>query len=668
MTRPTDSWQLGIDFGTSYTVAAVASSSGVAVLDIESNGQSRMPSSVFYTESGEILVGSAAQHQAAFAPERFEATPKRSIADGEIFLGDDFIGVTTLIAGVLRKVFTEASRQRGETLPQAVRLTHPAEWGAARLELLREAAAKAGLPAVELVPEPVAAAVWIAGAVTHPGERIAVYDFGGGTFDAAVLRRTVDGFEVAGPPAGRDPLGGEDIDRRVIDFIGSVVASDSSDDWASLTNPKDVTWRRRAIALRMEVQRAKETLSEVTSCQLWIPGLERELQLTRAELENLISDDLDECTQTLLTALHDASVTADELQGLYLVGGSSRIPVVAEKLWRRFGIAPSVQDSPKSVVALGAARWTDIGTQVTATAQPSERTVVTVADETPALALVWTDQGGNAFVPPSLALTLPPQLAGWRAGATTFQTVDRVHGPPATIRLRDEPNRGGDAHALAVRAGAVRAARSPTFVDHGLRPWAAAGLPGLERSFTISPRGVPIAMLERYAAVGDRALVMAFPAQHVVLADAVAPTGWPSPPGRAAAPCVLPQPPGWTTSEEIRLVGPDGHRVVQAERLELPDEPEEAWRWHRLEELLRDLPEAGMAGRAAGRVMGLPGEVVTVRWRTPAAVMLTKLGTATSSGQGFVLTLTLPLAAQADFPMFAGMLSVNAAPQVPAAS
>ena len=669
MTRATGGWQLGIDFGTSYTVAAVASSSGVAVLDIESNGQSRMPSSVFYTDDGEILVGTAAQHQAAFAPERFEATPKRSIADGEIFLGNDFVGVTTLIGGVLRKVFSEATRQRGETLPQAVRLTHPAEWGAARLDLLREAAAKGGLPAVDLVPEPVAAAVWIAGAVTRPGERIAVYDFGGGTFDAAVLRRTGDGFDVAGPPAGRDPLGGEDIDRRVIDFIGSLVAEDNPEDWASLINPKDVTWRRRSIALRMEVQRAKETLSEASSCQLWIPGLEREVQLTRVELESLISDDLDECTRTLLTALHDAAVSPDELQGLYLVGGSSRIPVVADKLWRQLGIAPSVQDSPKSVVALGAARWTDIGTRLSATAQPSERTVVTAADGCPPIAIIRTDRSGNAFVPPCLVLSLPSPLRGWRVGATTFQTVDRRYGgAPATIRVRDEPNRGGDVHALASRAGTVRASRSPSFVEHGVRPWVGLGLAGVERSFTISPRGVPIAMLERYAVAEDRAFVMAFPAEHTALANAVSITGWPSPPGLAAPPAVAPRPPGWATSEEIRLVGPDGHRVVRAERLELPDEPEEAWRWHRLEDVLRDLPEAGVAGRAAGRVMGLPGEVVTVRWRTPAAMMLTKLGTATSSGHGFVLTLTLPLARQADFPMFAGLLSVNAPPQAATSS
>jgi actin-like ATPase involved in cell morphogenesis len=664
MTRPGDAWELGIDFGTSYTVAAIASSDGVAVLDIESNGQSRMPSSVFYTESGEILVGSAAQHQSAFAPERFEATPKRSITDGEIFLGDEMVAVTTLVAAVLRKAYTEATRRRGETMPRVVRLTHPAEWGAARLDLLREAAARADLPEVVLVPEPVAAAIWIAGAVTRPGERIAVYDFGGGTFDAAVLRRTNDGFDVAGPPAGRDPLGGEDIDRRIVDYIGSVLSGDSPDEWSKLVNPQDVTWRRCAIALRMEVQRAKETLSEVTACQLWIPGLERELQLTRAELEELISDDLDECTETLMTAMSDAAVTPEQLAGVYLVGGSSRIPVVAEKLWRRLGITPSVQDSPKSVVALGAARWTDLGTHVPVQPPPSERTVVTVIDPEPELSIVRTDLHGQLVLPPSLRLTLPPGMEPWRAGVSTYQSVDRVSGGvPATLRVRDEPARDSDVAGLAARAGAVRASRSRTFVDHGTRPLTVFGALGLERSFTISPRGVPVRMLERYAVAQDRALVMAFPAEIATLADHVHPAGWPAL-GVLRAPAVMPRPPGWVTSEEIHVVGGDGARVARAERVELPDEPEEAWRWHQLERLLQELPGAGMAGRSAGRIMGsMPGEIVTVQWQGANGVMLTKLGTATNDGHGFVLTLSLPLERQSEFPIFARLVSVDRRPQ-----
>ncbi len=215
-------WQLGIDFGTSYTVAAVARDGTATVVDLESNGSSRLPSSVFLTEDGEVAVGTAALHQAVFAPERFEPTPKRAIGEGEIFLGDRLVPVTELVAALLRRVYTETCRQQGETVPAAVRLTHPADWSDARLGVLRESIERAGIASAELIPEPVAAAARIADA-TPSGRHVAVYDFGGGTFDAAVLLRTEDGFRVAGPPAGRDPLGGEDIDQRIITHLGTLI-------------------------------------------------------------------------------------------------------------------------------------------------------------------------------------------------------------------------------------------------------------------------------------------------------------------------------------------------------------------------------------------------------------------------------------------------------------
>ena len=657
-------WDLGIDFGTSYTVAAIAAGDNVSVLDIESNGQSRMPSAVFLAESGELLVGTAAAHQSAFAPERFEATPKRSIADGEVFLGAEMVSVSSLIAAVLGKVYGEAVRRQGGIPPRAVRLTHPAEWGQGRLAVLREAAAAAGMPTVALVPEPVAAAVWIASAVTTPGERIAVYDFGGGTFDAAVLRRTAEGFAVAGPPAGRDPLGGEDIDRRIVDFIGSVVAVDNPETWAQLISPDDVTWRRRSIGLRMEAQRAKETLSEVSVCQLWIPGLEREFQLTRAELEKLIADDLDLCTLTLQEAMRDAGVSAAELQGVYLVGGSSRIPLAADKLWRALGVAPKVQDSPKSVVALGAARW-NVGTSGRPSAPPaapppSERTIVTSRDAR-SVDVVMTDQRGITRIPPSISLTLPVTMAAWRDGVFTAQSVTRAGpGRPATLRIRDEPALGKDVATLAARAQQVRVARVPSFVDYGLRPTTFFGFPAMERSFSVQSRGEAVPMTERYAIDGDRALVMAFPSEHVRLATALQSANT-SPARAMRAPAILPDEPGWVSSEELRLVGPDGSLVLQAQRVLLPAEPEQAWRWHELEKLLRTLPEAAVVGRFAGPVLGaLTGEIVTVRWSQGAAEGLTKLGTAVSGPHGFLLRIDLPLARQSEFENLAAMVAIAA--------
>src|SRR5260370_7387237 len=110
--------------------------------------------------------------------------------------------------------------------------------------MVSEAGEKAGLANLSFVPEPVAAAARIALASTQPGHRIAVYDFGGGTFDAAVLLRTEKGFEVAGAPQGRDPLGGEDIDEAIIGYVGEGLAKERPEDWALLRDPQAATCRR----------------------------------------------------------------------------------------------------------------------------------------------------------------------------------------------------------------------------------------------------------------------------------------------------------------------------------------------------------------------------------------------------------------------------------------
>jgi molecular chaperone DnaK len=348
-------WHLGIDFGTSFTVVAASRDGTATVIDVESNGSSRMPSSVFFTQDEEFLVGTAALHQAVFNPERFEPTPKRAIGEGEIFLGDQLVPVVDLVAAVLRRVYSEACRQQGETVPATVCVTHPADWSATRLNVLREAIEKSGMRAATLVPEPVAAATRFAMA-TPMGKCIAVYDFGGGTMDAAVLRRTDQDFTVAGQPAGRDPLGGEDIDRRIIDYVGTLVGEEDPD-WLALLDAENTKDRHNAATLRAEVRRAKETLSEVSACQLWLPGLERAIQLTRVELEGLIASDVDATVDTLQRALEDAHETPADLAGIYLIGGSSRIPLVADTIWRRLEVRPVVQDNPKSVVALGASGW-----------------------------------------------------------------------------------------------------------------------------------------------------------------------------------------------------------------------------------------------------------------------------------------------------------------------
>ena len=361
---PTGDWALAIDFGTTYTVAAVTNSvspnglsgtDGTArLVDLEGDGTSKMPSSVVLTDDGEIVVGRAAVRQAALYPAAFEATPKRLIGQRNILLGQTLVPVVELIAAVLRYAAGEARRQCGGTNPALVRLTHPAKWAGPRLEVLREAARIGGLGEVELVAEPVAAATRIGTAKVEVGERIAVYDFGGGTFDAAVLVRTPTGFSVAGDPGGRDPLGGEDIDERILGFLGAGPLG-AHPDWPALIGSPEPAWRRQRAELRRRVRDAKEDLARSLAATLWIPGLECEYQLNRRELDELIETDVAQTVDELAATIAAAGCSPQDLAGIYLVGGSSRICLVSELLRERFGVEPAHFEDPKAIVAVGAA-------------------------------------------------------------------------------------------------------------------------------------------------------------------------------------------------------------------------------------------------------------------------------------------------------------------------
>jgi molecular chaperone DnaK len=357
----TGDWTLAIDFGTTYTVAAVANSAGAnhtedttRLIDLEGDGTSKMPSSVVVTDDGEIVVGRAAVRQAALYPAAFEATPKRLIGRRTILLGETLVPVVELIAAVLRHTADEARRQCGDTNPALVRLTHPAKWAGPRLEVLREAARIGGLGEVELVAEPVAAATRIGTAMVEVGERIAVYDFGGGTFDAAVLLRTPSGFSVAGDPGGRDPLGGEDIDDRILAYLGTGPLG-AHPDWPALISSPEPNWRRLRAELRRRVRDAKEDLARSLAATMWIPGLECEYQISRSELDGLIETDVAQTVDELAATIAAAGCSPEDLAGIYLVGGSSRICLVRELLRERFGVEPAHFEDPKAIVAIGGA-------------------------------------------------------------------------------------------------------------------------------------------------------------------------------------------------------------------------------------------------------------------------------------------------------------------------
>ena len=229
----------------------------------------------------------------------------------------------------------------------------------ARTDPLRAAAARAGLDEVELLEEPVAAARHYAAARVAEGGYVAVYDLGGGTFDTAVLQRTGDGFLLAGK-GGDQELGGEDFDERLARHVASLVEEIDPELWARTIAGAELEDRRRFAAFHQEVRTAKEVLSDSTVYNVVIPNLAHDVQVTRAELEDLLRDDLRTTVAILQSTVHDAGIDESGLAAVYMTGGSSRIPLAETLVFETFGRRPTTYGDPKGVVALGAARSASI--------------------------------------------------------------------------------------------------------------------------------------------------------------------------------------------------------------------------------------------------------------------------------------------------------------------
>jgi actin-like ATPase involved in cell morphogenesis len=350
-------WALAIDYGTTFTSAAVVTDTGVEVLEVE--GVRRLPSGVVLLDD-QLLVGVSAEQQYGLHADRAERTPKRALGvHPHLLLGGEPVETVDAVAATLRAVYEEALRRSNGHPPTEVKLTHPASWSDARLDALREAAARAGMTEVSLLPEPVAAALHFADEHIHTGDHVAVYDLGGGTFDTAVLRRTDDGFELAGPPGGNDRLGGEDFDQRLAALLREQLVADDPALADHLADTEDSAWRLAASQLLNAARQAKEALSRHTTHRVMLPPpIARELRVTRPELEALIHDDIAATVAELVATVERAGLTTEQIAARYLTGGSSRIPLVARLVHDAFAEAPDTFDDPKTAVAIGAAKST----------------------------------------------------------------------------------------------------------------------------------------------------------------------------------------------------------------------------------------------------------------------------------------------------------------------
>ncbi|WP_433220527.1 Hsp70 family protein [Dactylosporangium sp. CS-047395] len=357
---------LGIDFGTTHTVAVLAAQDrGGGPVPLLFDASPLLLSGVHLAPDGQLLTGHDAARGALSDPGRSEPNPKLRIDDGTVLLDDTELPVHALIAAPLRRVYEEAVRHAGGPITGTV-LTHPASWAAQRRDVLLRAAQAAGLPGVTLVPEPVAAAAYHAGASGRPlpaGSVIAVYDLGGGTFDVSVVRRTAEGWAILAT-AGLDDVGGIDLDAALAEHIGRTTGAADARRWRRLVEPVDAAGRRVLRGFRDDVRGAKEQLSRTASTTVRVPLLEVEAYLSREEFEAVAAPSLTRTVNLVDAVLRQAGVDPRGLSALYLVGGSSRIPLVATMLHQRFGLAPVLVDEPQTVVATGSLAAAGVPTQV----------------------------------------------------------------------------------------------------------------------------------------------------------------------------------------------------------------------------------------------------------------------------------------------------------------
>ncbi|MFD0582095.1 Hsp70 family protein [Dactylosporangium darangshiense] len=335
---------LGVDFGTSHTVAVARWPDGRA-RPLLFDGSPLLPSAVSMEQQG-LVVGRDAVHSARRAPESFEPNPKRRIDDGSVLLGEHDVPVQQMMTAVFQRVLAEFTRTAGGA-PSAVTVTHPAGWASTRRNALKDAVRRAGLPEVALVPEPVAAATYFVRVLRNMvpvGSSVVVYDLGAGTFDGSVVARTTAGFEVLAV-GGRDDLGGLDFDELVVGLIGRALPAE---DWQRVTADP-----RAARQVREEAREAKERLSRSASATVMVPLVDRDVQLTREEFETAARPLVERSVRVLAETLRLSRLTPDRVAGIFLVGGASQMPLVATELHREFGRPPVTIEQPEMVVAEG---------------------------------------------------------------------------------------------------------------------------------------------------------------------------------------------------------------------------------------------------------------------------------------------------------------------------
>jgi molecular chaperone DnaK len=408
-------YHLGIDLGTTYTAAAVhhgAPGRGPEMVTLGERGPIA-PSVLFLGPDGRFVAGDAAERHALTQPERVARQFKRRLGDPTpLLVGDQSVSAEALTAELLRWVVGTVERAQGGARAATVVLTHPANWGPYKRDLLTKAAETAGVPGALLVTEPQAAAIaYAAQERIDAGAVVAVYDLGGGTFDAAILRKEADGgFTMMGTPEGIERLGGIDVDAALFAHVAAA-AGDPLDD----LDPDDPQAVAAVARLRADCTVGKESLSQdsETRVPVLLPTVQTEVRVTRGELESLVRPTLAETVTALERAIRTAGIEAGAVDHVLLVGGSSRMPLVAELVSSGLGRPVGVDAHPKHAIAVGAAI---VAARAAGAVQPE--------DHRP------PPPGGPRPAPPTTPAARPPAPAGAGTAAAAPPPPSGGQQPP----------------------------------------------------------------------------------------------------------------------------------------------------------------------------------------------------------------------------------------------
>ena len=452
---------IGIDLGTTNSCVAVMEGGQPTVI-VNSEGYRTTPSVVAFTKNGERLVGETAKRQAVTNAERTISSIKREMGKNYTVSIDHHKYTPQEISSmILQKLKKDAEDYLGQPVTDAV-ITVPAYFDDAQRKATKDAGRIAGLNVQRIINEPTAAALAY-GLDNAVPQKILVYDLGGGTFDVSVIEISEGMIEVLAT-AGNNRLGGDDYDKRVSDYL---VAQFQKEQGVNLS--KDLVAMKR---IREEAEKAKIALSSSTTVNINLPYITTtrsgpahlEMTLTRAKFEELTRDLTESTAGPVQTALADADVKASELGKILLVGGSTRIPAVQEKVRQLLGQEPSKNLNPDECVALGA---TIQGGKLAGDSNLNE---ILLMDVTP-LTLSIETVGGIATPLIKRNTTIPTRYSQVFTTAQNFQTSVNIKV------LQGERQFAKDNKLLG------------KFVLRGIRR-AMAGVPQIEVTFDIDANGI----------------------------------------------------------------------------------------------------------------------------------------------------------------------------------